>query len=651
MDCYEGLSQDQIEAITHHGCHARLLSGPGTGKTQVIIKHVNYLISEKGVEPKKFLILTFTRAAVYELKKRISENTQTSKKPIISTLHSFSLQQLIKNSQIVDSLPKPIRIADDWEERKIIYEDLNRKLGKVGIKEVKELFHKLSSDWESLIDEKPWDVDGKFISQWESNRMIYGYTLRAELVYQLKKTIEQREDFNFGSIQYLIVDEYQDLNKCDLAVIKYLTSKGAELFAAGDDDQSIYGFRKAFPQGIRNFFDDYPDGKELSLKVCRRCDGEILKIAEFVAGLDVNRATKEISCEPGKDGGEVAILSFPDQDKEAKGVAELCNYLINHDNYKPGEILILLRADKNGVYSEKFLYELSLLELPVYEKTTKTSIFNEDLGRQFLAILRLLINSEDHLAWRTCLEVRKNNDIGKKRLDLLYDECQSRGIDFFGLLKLIEKGENIPIVKKKVIIEYQKIVSFLDKLKINAPTNNQKNSDNMKSWVKNFVNLLESEENQKEALLKELEKITSKNDAPTLEKLYDAIVIKNEGWDDIATEPELESDKINIITMHQAKGLTKDVVFIVVAEDEHIPGINDEEPDVGDERRLLYVSITRAKHKLFITHCNRRKGKQKNYGRNSKSRNSIRTLTRFLRNSQVKSIPGKEYIEKRINTT
>ena len=252
MSWETNLIDEQKRAASHVGTHARLLAGPGTGKTLVLTRRIVYLIEEKGVNPEQILALTFTRAAAFELKQRVAKELGDDRMPKISTLHSFALRQLLRNSSRITSLPQPLRIADDWEERHIILEDLKRILNLENIGEAKEFFSQLSADWESLIEEENLTPDPRFIGAWREHRKIFRYTLRSELVYQLKRSLEQISDFDLEHpILHLLVDEYQDLNKCDLAVIKAISNRGVEVFVAGDDDQSIYFFRKAHPDGIR----------------------------------------------------------------------------------------------------------------------------------------------------------------------------------------------------------------------------------------------------------------------------------------------------------------------------------------------------------------------------------------------------------------
>ncbi|MDY7077149.1 MAG: UvrD-helicase domain-containing protein [Chloroflexota bacterium] len=198
--------------------------------------------------------------------------------PRISTLHSYALRQLLRNSGLITSLPQPLRIADDFEKN-IIRADIAQMLGGLSDRQMRNKFAELSSDWQSLAVEdlgyQP--ADPRLMGAWQEHRKIYGYTLRSELVWQLKHAAEENPDeFDLeGNIQHLLVDEYQNLNKCDLAVIRILAERGAEVFCAGDDDQSIYGFRRAHPAGIRRFLDEYQPSTPLELDIRWRWRGAL----------------------------------------------------------------------------------------------------------------------------------------------------------------------------------------------------------------------------------------------------------------------------------------------------------------------------------------------------------------------------------------
>ena len=205
----DGLLPDQEAAASHIGSHARMLAGPGTGKTLVLTRRIIYLIHVQQTAPDEILALTFTRAAAHELRQRVASELPNQNTPRIATLHSFALRQLLRNSNRITTLPQPLRIADDWEERHVILEDLKATLQLENIRDARELFNQLSSDWESLAaDEGIMTPDPRFVGAWEEHRGIYSYTIRSELVYQLKRSLEQLGDFELESpTRYLLVDE------------------------------------------------------------------------------------------------------------------------------------------------------------------------------------------------------------------------------------------------------------------------------------------------------------------------------------------------------------------------------------------------------------------------------------------------------------
>src|SRR5207249_1820945 len=152
--------------------------------------------------------------------------------PLVTTLHSYALRNLLHNSECLETLPRPLRIADDWEERNIVQEDLKGILG-CKVADVRDKLNDLSADWDTLAADGWPDhrrADPAFVGAWQEHRRILGYTLRAELVYQLKHALNERGDFELvPATKHLLVDEYQDLNRCDLSVITAVLYHGAEV--------------------------------------------------------------------------------------------------------------------------------------------------------------------------------------------------------------------------------------------------------------------------------------------------------------------------------------------------------------------------------------------------------------------------------------
>lgn len=635
----DDLLPEQRLAAMHHGSSGRVLAGPGTGKTRVLTRRILYLTEVLGICPSQILVLTFTRFAAFELKSRVAAVLNSLELPRISTLHSFALRQLIRNSERIDTLPRPFRVADDWEERNIIFEDIKRILDLDRIDDIKDLFNQLSSDYESnrevniAIPPNP-----RFLGAWSQHRSIYGYTLRSELVYQLKRALEQIDDFQLDSdFTHLLVDEYQDLNPCDLVIIKELSKRGAELYIAGDDDQSIYGFRNAFPEGIRQFPTEFPDCVDLPLNICKRCDSDILQLGEFVAELDPRRLPKNTVPEPNRPAGIVKILRFPNQRDEANGVASICKKLTeppNNINY--GDILILLRVDTYGAFSNEIVRAFTEQGLPISHDQGVLNPFTSTFGREFISILRLTSNINDHLAWRTIFQVKRTG-VGERTIEQIYNYARTSGKEFSAALLAISNDPNtIPLNGERVKNTYDLVIDQINHIKELGDLNNA--NQNIADQANQILDLIFHEDNQiKLQILEEIGRQINKFSINSIQDMIDTITGSVS-----KIEPDIDSQKINILTMHKAKGLTKKVVFIMAAEDEHIPGRQEVEPGLGDERRLLFVSLTRAEKQLFITYCNKRFGRQSMLGRSTGSRN--RTLTRFLRNAPIHPEHGEEYI-------
>lgn len=635
----DSLLDDQAEAASHHGSHARLLAGPGTGKTFVLTRRIVYLVTELAIPPEEILAITFTRAAAHELKQRVAEELGDDAMPRISTLHSFALRQLLRNSDKLNDLPQPLRIADDWEERHIILEDLKASLGLARIDDVRELLSQLAADWESLTaDQGVFTPDANFIGAWELHRSVFGYTLRSELVYQLKRAIEQIADFELDApLQHLLVDEYQDLNQCDLAVVRSVVGLGLELFIAGDDDQSIYGFRKAHPDGIRRFTEDYDGSVSLPIEVCMRCDTEILALGEFVADLDVNRLPKVTRPQDDRPPGQAALLRFDDQFEEARGIASLCRGLIDQEDYTPSDILILSRVNTRRAYSS--VLEVSFAEegVPFAGDIASSSPIDEDEGRIILSILRLLRNGSDHLGWRSSIMLR-NNGIGAGITQRIIDLALGRRVPFAAALAMIcEDNGLLPRYGGRVAAEYTQINEFLSQLTEDFDLE-ELNSDSLRALIDRILDFTVEDRDAGEIARDFLIDRFEVAEAASLVEFLPSIESASE-----AIEQDLVPDHVNMLTMHKAKGLSAGAVIVMAAEDETIPGRQENEPTLGDERRLLYVSLTRAKHKLFVTYCNRRLGQQAMLGRNSGRQR--RTLSRFLRHAPIHPAEGAQFVQ------
>ena len=636
----ENLTEKQKKAASHRGSHARLLAGPGTGKSLTMTRRILWLITQQNIPPGEILALTFTRAAASELRRYVKDNLEgmASRIPRVFTLHSFALKELLRNAPLT-RLPQPLRIADDYEERRVIIEELSDLIGK-NVRETQKLLNELSADWQRLTADTPdWEIrfpDPLFLGAWKEHREIYGYTLRAELVYQLKRVLEEQgESLDLeGPPKYVVIDEYQNLNACDLSVIKSLAALGSEIYCAGDDDQSIYGFRFANPEGIRRFTADYNPSTPLVLDICQRCYKEILDYGLYVAKQDPRRIDKPIKPKDEAERGKVHVLRFLTQNEEAEGIAELCFWLINFRDISPDEILILLRTDRNSQFSNPLRDALTEKNIPVGTVSNPLEPLNREQGRELLCLLRLTCNREDHLAWRTILDLG-NRGIGEKTFSELYEMARRSGIKFSGVLQEVKRHPNrLPRIGSRVAQRVREIENFLNEF-------GKPKVENLIEWIEDIANKVINDEDERREVLALFMRVRELGEAESLEELLRAL---NVSLGDV--EQEKEKGKVAIMTMHQAKGLSADAVIVAAVEDEYIPGraIGEE---IDDERRLLFVSLTRARKYLYVTFCQMRTGQQCHSGRIAGR--PQRTFTRFLSGGPYIPEPGQLFIESLVN--
>jgi DNA helicase II / ATP-dependent DNA helicase PcrA len=433
----EDLRPEQRSVAEHPRENAVLLAGPGTGKTHTLVRRIEWLIEVEEVPPKAITAITFTRAAAAEMRERLEERLGRVARAIrILTLHSYALRSLLRKGG--GMLPRPLRVAGDWEEREVVVEELARLLGR-RVSEIRNnrdgALDRLADDWDTLaIDGSGWEQghpNPDFLGAWQRHREVCGYTLRGELVYQL--LVELRSDSEFvpdPQMAVLLVDEYQDLNQCDLSTIRLLAERtGAETFVAGDHDQSIYSFRHAHPEGIRRFTDDYPSARRRTLGGCLRCGPEIVDLANWLIQQELEREKKELVSITEWDS-TVDLVRFSDQEEEARGVAQIVTKEVAAGT-PPEDILVLVKSDNLNRIADAVTRELEDSRLETYRPRAAVAE-NEDVHRLvgFLNLVRSVEGGRvDDLALRALLQLEANG-IGPDRLWRITELALDRGSAF-----------------------------------------------------------------------------------------------------------------------------------------------------------------------------------------------------------------------------
>jgi DNA helicase II / ATP-dependent DNA helicase PcrA len=312
----------------------RLIAGPGAGKSFTCVAYMEeYTRPERGF-PARIRMLTFTRAAAAEFaetmeKQGLGEGIQPP-----STIHAFALSILRKSGWT--GVPQPVRIVDSWEAEKLVRPQLSRLLKARGFKEatpsvVEKLEREMGAAFESLnpdqvlLSELRPELRNAYQGLWAQHRARLGYLLLGELPYRAGLAVE---DLGIPSLNLdlLLVDQYQDLNHADIHLIRLVAEAGLAIVAVGDEDQSIYGWRHAAPQGIRDFPNDFGVAAEddYILTISRRCGASILRAAQTLIEQAPDRPRKPAMkpFDPSKPG-VIVYLRFADMTQEAQGVAAI----------------------------------------------------------------------------------------------------------------------------------------------------------------------------------------------------------------------------------------------------------------------------------------------------------------------------------------
>jgi DNA helicase-2/ATP-dependent DNA helicase PcrA len=329
-------------------------------------------------------------------------------------------------------------------------------------------------------------------------------------------------------------------------------------------------------------------------------------------------------------------LHFDNQIQEATGVASICKWLCDDRKIRPGNILLLLRTDHHRQFSKPLRAALESAGFRVVTITDPLEPLNcpkqEDdklqiHGRILLSLLRLCVERKDHLAWRTLLQLRSNG-IGGRANHSLYNLARTRNDGYAGALMAVRDDPSLIAKFGKKFSEEVNIIEGM------LAQSQQLGELEPLAFVQRLAEAHIPDEGIRRQVLEVFERAAASAPATDLPELLRIINISP------SQQNQIDPDAINIMSMHQAKGLTADATFVIAAEEEYLPG-RATGARVDDERRLLYVSLTRARHFLCITHCRERIRSQTHTG--STSGEKARHLSSFLRGGPIESRDGRQY--------
>lgn len=621
--------QSQWNAARDSAPQVRLVAGPGTGKTHTIEKRVAHLLNN-GATPNNIYVISFTRATCAELRRRIQAfcSNQPCSSIVhqihISTMHSLALK-ILRRANLLTSYPSGIPIMlDDWEHRYIYDKELASEIG-CTLTRATEIRLAHDARWQTLnpqhIDQAqitPSEIQG-FNAFHATRTNLYSCVLPGEIIFKCVEALQlgALQPSQLPRIDHLIVDEYQDLNACDQEFVRQLSAQNTTLFIAGDDDQSIYSFRHANPNGIVQFDQTYPRSSTHVLTDCFRCSPAILNAASQLITYNPNRYPKNLTPLYGTAippvQGRFMIWSFPTAQQEARAIAESCRELINAGMAgREDEILILI--SNRRVQLNLLTQELGNLGLP-FEPPRGANLTENESIRAVYSILRITrdrtTGEEDYLAYRDLLDLLSG--VGHATAKSIADACISNNQNFRQLFNLpslphwLAGRAPSAVARISAVIQTVGGWNMVDTLATHASeiadllatqifTSGINAPNNIALW-----NSLASALPQ-EMTLEELIQFLSADTESDQQAILD-LVAQRVGAAQPSTPAPVQR-RIRILTMHGAKGLSGKIVFIPGVEQGIMPSSRAIQATglLIEQRRLFYVSMTRSMACCIISH-------------------------------------------------
>jgi DNA helicase-2/ATP-dependent DNA helicase PcrA len=628
--------QQQWQAAKNAAAKVRLVAGPGTGKSATIERRVAHLLNSK-VNPKRIRVISFTRVTGKDLEKRILKfcNTQPCANVVdqvrVSTMHSFALGILRAAAVLAMLYPSDPVVLDDWEQENIYDSELANVLG-CSVSRASEIRIAHDAHWQTLNPEMiaqaaiTEEEKNGFITFHHTRRNLYCCVLPGEVIFECVRRMQLGEIKlkELPKVEHLIVDEFQDLNACDQEFVRLIVEDGANVFVAGDDDQSIYSFRHANPAGIIEFDKTYPGAVTKFLDACFRCTPAILETATALIAHNPNRLPKAVvslyanSTPPVQ--GRCFVWSFASAQVEAVSIARSCQALIAAGKEDQEDEIIILISNRR-LQLGQITQELANLGIP-FDSPTGAAIRDEAAIRAAYSILRifndLVDNDHDYVAYRALLA--QLYGIGPATGRTLGDLCVKHNQNFRDLFHLNTSPNWLTGARASAVARVQAVMKIVAAWKLEDTIESKANEIHKMMGEVVFAGSTQSEELLQVwdgfvgtlptgMTLDELLLFLGANDEAEQLHVLDATLARL-GLIQVDQAPAQK--RVRILTMHGAKGLSGKIVFIPSMEQGILPnsrGIHA----VGllnEQRRLFYVSLTRAKAACIISHASLHTGPQ-----------------------------------------
>jgi DNA helicase-2/ATP-dependent DNA helicase PcrA len=623
----KSLNDQQLEAVRTTEGPLLVLAGAGTGKTKVLTTRIIHLINSQLAYPSQILAVTFTNKAASEMKKRIGEIIGDQVNNIwVGTFHSICARILRRNPEAV-GLRSDFTIIDDDDQNRLlkqIINDLNidpkQFPAKLYLNKISRLKDSLKNP--SLNDDlglpKLKDVFEIYQSRLRSMNSVDFGDLIALNLEVFNRDLEVLSYYQ-NKFRYVLIDEYQDTNNAQYQWLLKLSALNCNICCVGDDDQSIYSWRGANIANILRFEKDFTDAKVIRLEQNYRSTSRILNSADSVISNNKERHGKTLWTDLGK-GDKIQVFAYNDDRLEALITSNKIKDAIANKKIKPNEIAVLVRAGhQTRAFEEAFIQN----NLP-YRIIGGTKFYERMEVRDSIAYLRICANFDDDLAMSRIINVPKRG-VGETALANLYQQSKDQKISLFKVIKNAISNNDL---KGKSRESLSQLITILEKFNQQISPNNLEINDsdisdsnfqnlnskdlssdlssiNLAQIAKNLLHevnywqMWESENTQEsQGRIANIEEfINSLSDFSNITEFMEYVALVE------AKDDKNLQDTVCVMTVHGAKGLEFDMVFLPGLEDGIFPSSRSvqEKNGVEEERRLMYVAITRAKKHLIIS--------------------------------------------------
>ncbi len=624
---FEKLNTPQKKAVTTTEGRILVLAGAGSGKTKVLTMRSAHLILNCGVHPKSILGLTFTNKAALEMKQRLASylDNKSAQQVSFCTFHSFCMNVLRKEIDKL-GLTKNFSLYDEYDVQRVVTQiarDLLKHESTLPslaptIKAISQARSKGLHPEEIESSTNTWHDDffKQVYKRFVTSMKAYNAVDFDNLLYMTLKLFQEHPDVlerYQERFSYIMIDEYQDTNGVQYLVADLIAKKRGNLFVVGDDDQAIYGWRGAEIKHILEF----QNAHLIKLEQNYRSTNPILRAANSVIKNNQGRHHKELWSDK-EVGPPLEVYHAPDDEKEAESVVHRLALIKNTFNLKWKDFAILYRSNALSRSFEQALLKYTWKKGDQWIRGIPYQVFGGEEYyerreiKDLIAYFRILLNPQDQEALLRIINVPRRG-IGEESLDKLTQHNRNFNKPLWEVLKEadkfpIHKAANESIKKFINLIEdakkdfenttclHESIKAFIEKIEFKRSIDEEVKSDKMRAFKwENVETFIES--------VKDYEETAQEP------SLHDFITSTPLGLESpFQKKKDFLEDRVNLMTIHSSKGLEFNTCFLVAIEDEIIPHEKSlKERGLEEERRLMYVALTRAKERLICSMARSRK--------------------------------------------